>query len=171
VDGNELLTSVLVSGPAHGTLTLNSDGSFTYTPAENFCGEDSFTYKAYDGELYSNVATVTIHGTCVNDAPVARDDSYTTDEDTPLLVPAPGVLGNDYDVDGDSAHRCLGLGPRPRHPHPQHPDGSFTYTPAENFCGEDSFTYKAYDGELYSNVATVTIHVDLRERCTGSPGR
>jgi VCBS repeat-containing protein len=90
VDGNELLTSVLVSGPAHGTLTLNPDGSFTYTPAENFCGEDSFTYKAYDGELYSNVATVRIVVTCVNDAPVARDDSYTTDEDTPLLVPAPG---------------------------------------------------------------------------------
>jgi VCBS repeat-containing protein len=159
VDGNELLTSVLVSGPAHGTLTLNSDGSFTYTPAENFCGEDSFTYKAYDGELYSNVATVTIHVTCVNDAPVAQDDSYTTDEDTPLLVPAPGVLGNDYDVDGNElltsvlvsgpAHGTLTL----------NSDGSFTYTPAENFCGEDSFTYKAYDGELYSNVATVTINV------------
>jgi VCBS repeat-containing protein len=89
VDGDSL-TAVLVSGPAHGTLTLNSDGSFTYTPAENFCGEDSFTYKAYDGELYSNVATVTIHVTCVNDAPVAQDDSYTTNEDTPLLVPAPG---------------------------------------------------------------------------------
>jgi VCBS repeat-containing protein len=159
VDGNELLTSVLVSGPAHGTLTLNPDGSFTYTPAENFCGEDSFTYKAYDGELYSNVATVRITVTCVNDAPVAQDDSYTTDEDTPLLVPAPGILGNDYDVDGNElltsvlvsgpAHGTLTL----------NPDGSFTYTPAENFCGEDSFTYKAYDGELYSNVATVRIVV------------
>jgi VCBS repeat-containing protein len=157
VDGDSL-TAVLVSGPAHGTLTLNSDGSFTYTPAENFCGEDSFTYKAYDGELYSNVATVTIHVTCVNDAPVARDDSYTTTEDTPLVVAKPGVLGNDYDVDGDSLTAVLVSGPA-HGTLTLNSDGSFTYTPAENFCGEDSFTYKAYDGELYSNVATVTIHV------------
>jgi VCBS repeat-containing protein len=112
-------TAVFVSGPAHGTLTLNPDGSFTYTPAENFCGEDSFTYKAYDGELYSNVATVRITVTCVNDAPVAQDDSYTTDEDTPLVVAKPGVLGNDYDVDGDSLTAVLVSGPRPRYPHPQ----------------------------------------------------
>jgi len=143
-------------GPAHGTLTLNPDGSFTYTPAENFCGEDSFTYKAYDGALYSNVATVTIHVTCVNDAPVAQDDRYTTNEDTPLLVPAPGSSATTTTwtvtrltavlVSGP-AHGTLTL----------NPDGSFTYTPAENFCGEDSFTYKAYDGALYSNVATVRI--------------
>jgi VCBS repeat-containing protein len=157
VDGDSL-TAVLVSGPAHGTLTLNSDGSFTYTPAENFCGEDSFTYKAYDGELYSNVATVRIVVTCVNDAPVAQDDTYTTDEDTPLLVPAPGILGNDYDVDGDSLTAVLVSGPA-HGTLTLNSDGSFTYTPAENFCGEDSFTYKAYDGELYSNVATVRITV------------
>jgi VCBS repeat-containing protein len=157
VDGDPL-TSVLVSGPAHGTLTLNPDGSFTYTPAENFCGEDSFTYKAYDGALYSNVATVRITVTCVNDAPVAQDDRYTTNEDTPLLVPAPGVLGNDSDVDGDSLTAVLVSGPA-HGTLALNPDGSFTYTPAENFCGEDSFTYKAYDGALYSNVATVRITV------------
>jgi VCBS repeat-containing protein len=157
VDGDPL-TSVLVSGPAHGTLTLNSDGSFTYTPAENFCGEDSFTYKAYDGALYSNVATVRITVTCVNDAPVAQDDTYTTNEDTPLLVPAPGVLRNDYDVDGDPLTAVLVSGPA-HGTLALNPDGSFTYTPAENFCGEDSFTYKAYDGALYSNVATVRITV------------
>jgi len=157
VDGDPL-TAVLVSGPAHGTLALNPDGSFTYTPAENFCGEDSFTYKAYDGALYSNVATVRIMVTCVNDAPVAQDDSYTTSEDTPLVVPAPGVLGNDYDVDGDPLTAVLVSGPA-HGTLALNPDGSFTYTPSENFCGEDSFTYKAYDGALYSNVATVRITV------------
>jgi VCBS repeat-containing protein len=157
VDGDPL-TSVLVSGPAHGTLTLNPDGSFTYTPAEDFCGEDSFTYKAYDGALYSNVATVRITVICVNDVPVAQDDTYTTNEDTPLLVPAPGVLGNDYDVDGDPLTSVLVLGPA-HGTLALNPDGSFTYTPAENFCGEDSFTYKAYDEALYSNVATVRIVV------------
>ena len=84
---------------------------FRSTPDPNFCGEDSFTYKAYDGSLYSNVATVTIHVTCVNDAPVARDDTYTTNEDTPLVVPAPGVLGNDSDVDGDPLTSVLVSGP------------------------------------------------------------
>jgi VCBS repeat-containing protein len=157
VDG-DTLTAVLVSGPSHGTLTLNSDGSFTYTPEENFCGEDSFTYKAYDGELYSNVATVTITVTCVNDAPVAEDDSYTTDEDTPLVVPAPGVLGNDSDVDGDTLTAVLVSGPS-HGTLTLNSDGSFTYTPAENFFGTDSFTYQAYDGVDYSNVATVTITV------------
>ena len=70
------LTAALVSGPAHGTLTLNADGSFTYTPDANFNGTDSFTYKASDGLADSNVATVTITVNAVNDAPVATGDSY-----------------------------------------------------------------------------------------------
>ena len=83
------LTAVLVSGPAHGTLTLNSNGSFTYSPAANYNGSDSFTYKANDGALDSNVATVSLTVTPVNDAPVAANDSYSTSEDTPLTVAPP----------------------------------------------------------------------------------
>ena len=79
------LTAILVSGPAHGTLTLNADGSFSYTPDANFNGADSFTYKANDGTADSNVATVTSPSPPVNDAPVAANDSYTTSEDTPLI--------------------------------------------------------------------------------------
>ncbi len=60
---------MLVTGPSHGTLTLNADGSFSYTPAANFNGSDSFTYRASDGTLTSNVATVTLTVTAVNDAP------------------------------------------------------------------------------------------------------
>src|SRR2546422_8411905 len=72
-------------------------------PALNFNGTDSFTYKASDGQAQSGVATVTITVTPVNDAPVAaNDDSYTTPEDTLLMVSAPGVLANDSDVDGDT---------------------------------------------------------------------
>jgi VCBS repeat-containing protein len=165
VEGDPL-TAVLVSGPSHGTLTLNPNGSFTYTPAENFFGTDYFTYQAYDGVDYSNVATVTITVSSVNDAPVAEDDSYTTDEDTPLVVPAPGVLGNDSDVEGDPLTAVLVSGPS-HGTLTLNPNGSFTYTPEENFVGEDSFTYKAYDGELYSNVATVTITVSSVQH-TGS---
>ena len=58
------MTAVLVTGPAHGALTLNADGSFTYTPAAGFFGTDSFTYQAFDGQAYSDLATVTTHGDC-----------------------------------------------------------------------------------------------------------
>src|SRR5205807_4627271 len=86
------LSAVLVGGPSHGSLALNADGSFTYTPAADFNGTDSFTYRASDGSLSSNVATVTITVRPVNDAPVAANDSYTTDEDTTLTVGA-SVIG------------------------------------------------------------------------------
>src|ERR671922_34726 len=95
---HDALTAVLVSGPAHGTLTLNADGSFSYTPAANYNGPDSFTYQAKDASgALSNVATVNLTVTAVNDAPVAVNDGYATDEDTLLTVAAPGVLGNDTD--------------------------------------------------------------------------
>ena len=63
------LTAVLVQGPAHGAFSLNADGTFSYTPDANFSGTDSFTYKANDGLTDSNVATVTLNVTPVNDAP------------------------------------------------------------------------------------------------------
>ncbi len=88
-----------MTGPSHGSLTLNANGSFSYTPAANYNGPDSFTYKANDGDLDSNTVTVALTITAVNDAPVAANDSYTTAEDTTLTVAAPGVLGNDSDID------------------------------------------------------------------------
>jgi large repetitive protein len=67
-DGNQL-SAVLGSGPSHGTLTLNPDGSFLYTPTANYNGPDSFTYRASDGTATSSLATVTLTVTAVNDAP------------------------------------------------------------------------------------------------------
>jgi VCBS repeat-containing protein len=157
VDG-DALTAVLVAGPSNGVLTLNADGSFSYTPAANFNGSDSFTYKANDGAADSNVATVSITVTAVNDAPVAVNDAYSTAEDTVLLVAAPGVLGNDSDVDGDALTAVLVAGPS-NGVLTLNADGSFSYTPAANFNGSDSFTYKANDGAADSNVATVSITV------------
>jgi len=72
------LTAVLVAGPSHGTLTLNANGSFTYTPSANYNGSDSFTYKANDGALDSNVATVSFTVTEVNDAPTGVNDSLSS---------------------------------------------------------------------------------------------
>jgi len=76
-DGDALQVT-LMSGPTSGTLTLSANGAFTYKPAANYSGLDSFTYKAYDGRAYSNVATVSITVNAVNDTPVAKDDSAIT---------------------------------------------------------------------------------------------
>src|SRR6185436_12866659 len=108
---NDPLTSVLVSDVSHGTLTLNADGSFTYTPDLNFNGVDSFTYRANDGTADSNVATVTINVTPVNDVPSATHDDYNTNEDATLSIQAPGVLANDIDVDGDAITAVLVTAP------------------------------------------------------------
>ncbi|MGE5469959.1 MAG: DVUA0089 family protein [Bacteroidota bacterium] len=93
VDG-DVLTSVLVSGPSHGSLTLNGDGSFTYTPVANYNGSDSFTYRANDGTVNSaTAATVSITVTAVNDLPVANPDLGSMTEDAPAT--AFTVLAND----------------------------------------------------------------------------
>src|SRR6185437_2499679 len=154
VDG-DALSAILVSGPAHGSLTLNADGSFTYTPAADYNGPDSFTYKANDGLADSNVATVSINVGPVNDAPVAVADSFSTSEDKSV---GGNVLTNDSDIDGDALSAILVSGPA----HGSltlNADGSFTYTPSANYNGPDSFTYKANDGQADSNVATVSINV------------
>ncbi|MHA1939590.1 MAG: Ig-like domain-containing protein, partial [Candidatus Thorarchaeota archaeon] len=154
VDGDELI-AILVTGPSHGSLILNADGSFTYTPNANWHGVDSFIYEALDGAL-TDTATVTITVNPVNDAPVAVDDAYTTDEDTVLLIDSvTGVLANDFDIDGDMLIAGLVSGPN-------HgiltldPDGSFSYIPDANWYGVDSFVYEVSDGVL-TDVATVTI--------------
>lgn len=155
----DTLSAELVSGPGHGSLTLNSNGSFSYTPAVNYSGADSFTYRAHDGKAYSNPAAVSITVNAVNDAPVAMGDSYTTDEDTPLSVGVPGVLGNDTDVDGDALSAVLVSGPS-HGALSLNAGGSFNYTPAAGYSGDDAFSYKANDGSLDSNAVTVVITVN-----------
>src|SRR5439155_4721418 len=129
-----------------------------YTPAANYNGTDSFTYKANDGRTDSGVATVTIIITGANDAPVALDDSFTTVEDTTLNVAAPGLLANDSDVDGDTLIAVLAS--QPTHGSlTLNSNGSFSYVPAANYNGSDSFTYKANDGQADSGIATVSITI------------
>ena len=153
------LTVSLVSGPAHGTVTLNADGAFSYTPAANYNGADSFTYKANDGQADSNVATVSLTVTPVNDAPVAVNDSYSTNEDTTLTVAAAGVLGNDTDAEGDPLSAILVSGPA-HGSMTLNANGALSYTPLFNYFGPDSFTYKLNDGQADSNVATVSLTVN-----------
>jgi VCBS repeat-containing protein len=156
------LTAQLVTGPSYGTFTLNADGSFAYTPGTDYVGSDSFTYQASDGTLTSNTATVTITITSANAPPVATNDMYNTSANTPLSVPAPGVLDNDTDPEGSPLTAQLATGPS-YGTLTLNTDGSFIYTPSVGYGGSDSFTYQADDGIAVSNIATVTINV-------GAPG-
>ncbi len=157
---NAPLTAVLVTQPSHGTLALQGDGSFTYTPAAGFSGVDTFAYAANDGVSDSNAATVTItvNPGVVLRPPVAVDDGYSTIQGKALAVAAPGVLANDVDPNGLALTATIVSQPS-QGTLAFHGDGSFTYTPAPGFAGTDSFVYVASDGQLSSNNATVTLVV------------
>ncbi len=146
-------------GAAHGAVVLHADGSYTYNPVHDFNGGDSFSFKANDGQLDSNVATVSIAVSAVNDAPVAANGSASGNEDTTIN----GTLSA-TDVDNASAQLSYNLvGTNGGAAHGSvvvHADGTFTYTPASNFNGSDSFSFKAYDGALDSNVATESLTIN-----------
>jgi len=153
------MTAVLDVGPTNGTLTLNPNGGFTYTPNPNYFGPDSFTYRASDGVSNSAITTVSLTVNSVNDAPVGLADSYSTNEDTPLVVSAPGVLGNDSDVEGNALTAVLNVAPT-NGSLTLASGGGFTYTPAANYNGADSFTYRANDGNANSAINTVSLTVN-----------
>ena len=150
VDGNEFTFSI-VTQPAHGALSGTAP-AFTYTPALNYNGTDSFTYKASDGELESEPATVTITVAAVNDAPVANNMNVTTAEDT-----AKAITLDASDVDGDSLTATIVA--QPTHGTVSLSGLVATYTPTANYNGTDSFTYKVNDSTVDSNIATVSITV------------
>lgn len=158
VDGDALTASSVVSLPSNGTVTQNPNGSFSYTPNANFKGTDSYDYLLSDGKGGTDTVTVFITVNSVNDAPVANSDSYNVTEDTPLSIPASGVLFNDVDVDGDALSASLFT-------QPLHgtltlsSNGSFTYVPDGNYTGTDVFTYVVSDGLGGTSTATVTLNV------------
>jgi hypothetical protein len=154
-DGGDM-TAEVVTGPANGTLTLNPDGSFSYTPAANFNGSDSFTYKAIsNGQEMVSSANIVVEP--LNDAPVATDDEFTIDPANPLATPN-NVVANDSDIDGDSLAASLVSGPA-HGTLSLNSDGTFDYAPEDGFSGDDSFQYQDFDGMANSNVATVTLHI------------
>jgi large repetitive protein len=157
---NDTLNAVLVSGPAHASsFTLNANGTFTYVhDGSESPLTDSFTYKANDGSLDSNVATVTITIAAVNDAPVANPDAYSVDEGDTLN--GASVLINDTDAENDPLTAVLVSGPSNASAFVLNPDGTFTYIHNGSETTSDSFTYKANDGLADSNVTTVTITIN-----------
>jgi hypothetical protein len=155
------VVSLDTSAITGGTVTDLGLGSLNYTPDPNFNGTETFTYTVIDGNGSSDTATVTITVEPIPDAPVASGDAFATDEDTALVVAAPGVIGNDYDYDDD----VLAVTPTPI-VGPSNGtvtlaiDGAFTYTPNSGFVGVDSFIYQLDDSTGRTANATVTITVD-----------
>ena len=149
---NDPLTFIVVTDPSHGALSGTAP-NLTYTPAANYNGSDSFTFKVNDGSGDSNIATVSITVNPVNDPPVADGQSVTTNEDTPK-----GITLTGSDVDGDTLTFSIASGPA--HGSLSGAPPNVTYTPASNYNGSDSFTFKANDGSADSNIATVSITVD-----------
>jgi VCBS repeat-containing protein len=142
------LSAILVATPAHGTLALNSDGSFTYTPQPNYAGPDAFGYKANDGTDDSNTAAVQITINQVNDPPLTVDDAFATVMNQTLTVSAPGLLRNDRDIEVEDIlplHTVLGSTANAHGTVTLGSDGSFTYVPERDFAGIATFTYSAVD--------------------------
>ncbi len=168
VDGDPLTAVMGATNVSDGTLVLNADGSFVYTPDLNFNGVDSFTYKASDGYLESSEATETITVAAVaNNPPVADDKAVETGQR--LIaggnVEDVGIMLTGSDPDGNPlTFTVTGSGPT---------DGTLnsgvppylTYTPDLGFEGSDSFTYKANDGAVDSGSdAVVTIKVQKNRK-------
>src|SRR5262249_19986094 len=147
-----------------GKVTNNGNGIFTYDPNGAFpslpagaTASDTFQYTVTDGAGASSTALATITIIGQNDAPIAQNDAYTEISHTTLSVCADdGVLSNDIDPNGDALAAIL-VTPTSHGTLSLNPDGSFTYVSATGYIGTDSFSYKATDGFLTSNVATVQI--------------
>lgn len=163
VDGDTLTvnTTPLID-VGNGILTLAADGSFSYTPNEDYTGADSFTYEISDGNGGTAQASVALIVNPINDSPVAVDDSYTFDEDTTLtklVGDSDNLLDNDDDVDGDSLTVTLVSGVSSNGSLTLNANGSFSYTPEPNFNGTDSFTYRIDDS--HGGIAQANVNLTI----------
>jgi VCBS repeat-containing protein len=154
---NDPLTYALVVDAINGLVTISGSVA-TYTANSGFRGSDNFLYRTNDGTDNSDNATVTLTVTG-NDAPVVTDDAYSVDEDGFLGVPAPGVLGNDSDADGNPMTASLVVDVQ-NGTLTLSADGSFLYEPDPDYFGTDSFAYQASDGLLFSQTGFVTVTVN-----------
>ncbi len=150
------LTAAIQAQPQNGTVTLNADGSFQYTPDADWHGTDTFTYEASDGTGGKGSGTVTVTVAAVNDPPVAGAKTATTAAGSSVSIAFAGS-----DPEGDSVTYSIVTPPA---------NGTLSgsgatrqYAPAAGFSGSDSFTYKASDGQADSNAATVSITVSAAE--------
>ncbi|MGL5011433.1 MAG: Ig-like domain-containing protein, partial [Paracoccaceae bacterium] len=139
----------------NGTVTVNADGTITYTPNDDFNGTDTITYTVTDPNGNTATSTVTVTVTPVNDAPVAVDDAASTPEDTSVII---NVLGNDTDVDGDGLV-VTGTPTSPNGTVVVNPNGTLTFTPTTDFTGTTTISYEISDGNGGTDTAVVNVTV------------
>jgi len=148
------LTVTAVTDPAHGTTSVNTDGTVHYVPDAQYNGPDSFTYSATDSASLTDTASVAITVSAINDQPVAVDDTATTPDGTSTLI---DVLANDTDVDGDTLTiKSVG---QPGHGTTAIEAGQVRYTPAPNYTGPDTFDYVVMDDTTGADTGSVAMTV------------
>ncbi len=156
----DALTAHLVGAPAHAAFfALAADGGFDYQHDGGPEPSDSFSYRVSDGQAFSAPVSVTLTISAGNAAPVAQPDAYQVDAFGILDEPAPGVLGNDSDADGDPLTAELVSGPAHADAFGLAADGSFDYQHDGSPEASDSFSYRVGDGQAFSAPVTVTITV------------
>jgi len=161
VDHDSVTFSLVeLNPPAHGSVVVQSNGSFVYTPDANYNGTDRFEVAANDGQPENNIgkAFIDINVLRANDPPTAVDDAYIINEDTPTAL---NVLENDTDEDKEYGDKLtiLRVSAAPTKGTATISDGKILYTPTLNQNGTDTFTYVIadQDGKLSSADVTVTI--------------
>nr|MDQ3283186.1 DNA/RNA non-specific endonuclease [Acidobacteriota bacterium] len=151
------LTYTIVSGPSHGTIS-GSGATQTYTPAPDFNGSDSFTFKVSDGSRSSNTAKMTITVLEVNDTPVANADNQSTSEDTALQFSSSDLTANDAAGPANESNQSLTVSSvtatADTHGIVALTGGFVTYTPAANYNGPASFSYEVCDNGVTRGLAS-----------------
>jgi large repetitive protein len=159
VDGPFPLTATVADAPVHGTLVLDPDGGYTYTPFANYNGPDAFTYRVADGKGVFDVGTVSLTVAPVNDNPVAADDTATSVEDGGAI--SADVLANDTSAPDVGETLTITAVSDPANGTATIIGGgkSISYNPDPNYNGPDSFTYTISDGNGGTATATVNVTV------------
>jgi hypothetical protein len=153
LDGGFFVYVEIVMPPAHGVAEV-SGTDLLYTPGTNYFGPDSFTYRISDGYGFGNTASISLNITNVNDEPVVTNLSFTTAEDTALLLRSTMVA---FDTDGHALTLLTGTGAA--HGTVIQSGTNLLYTPFPNYFGADSFTLRVSDGNVTSENLTVAITV------------
>jgi len=152
VDGTASQTNKVAAGVPGTKANVSFTTSFGL-------GSHSIQVRVTDTQQCAATCSTTLLILKANRPPVALNDSYTLQENAVLVVPASGVLSNDTDADGDTLTAVLLSGPTHAANLTLNPNGGFSYTPAANYVGPDSFTYRANDGRANSAPATVSLTV------------
>lgn len=165
--GTLVVATSLVASPSNGTVSMAASGIYTYTPAPNFIGNDSFRYRVCDQgtPVVCDTALVVIHihpqpRLNVNNPPIALNDNFTTSRNTPFTST---VLANDKDPDAGQTLTATLLTNTPSGSVTLNPNGTFTYTPAPNFVGETSFTYRTCDNGSPSLCDEAVVQIIIKD--------